>query len=92
MTPFVRFGLLHHAVEPASGLGVCRNPGDSKYNQGVVFLMSAMEDARVYAMDAPLEVRHRKNVLCASLEPSKGPQMPTDPQEFRACSPVGFDV
>ncbi|KAG1818258.1 hypothetical protein EV424DRAFT_1406289 [Suillus variegatus] len=65
-THFVRFGLFHRAVELAGNLGVCRiqesSPGDRKYDEGVPFQMSAMEDAKIYAA-APPDVRHMKNVL-----------------------------
>ncbi|KAG0707957.1 hypothetical protein DFH29DRAFT_979573 [Suillus ampliporus] len=90
MTPFVRFGLLHHAVELAGNLGVCRIqescPGDRKYDEGVAFLMSTMEDAKVYAMEAPPDARHMKNMIywyiCLTLA-IKGPETPVDLQELQ---------
>ncbi|KAG1741461.1 uncharacterized protein EDB91DRAFT_1130575 [Suillus paluster] len=90
MTPFVRFGLLHRAVELAGNLGVCRiqesSPGDRKYDEGVAFLMSAMEDAKVYTMEAPPDARHMKNVIywyiCLTLA-IKGPETPADLQELQ---------
>jgi hypothetical protein len=92
MTPFVRFGLLHRAVELAGNLGVCRiqesSPGDRKYDEGVAFLMSAMEDAKAYATEAPPDARHMKNVLywyiCLTLT-IKGPETPADLQELQVC-------
>ncbi|KAG2137433.1 uncharacterized protein EDB93DRAFT_766241 [Suillus bovinus] len=90
MTPFVRFGLLHRAVELAGNLGVCRiqesSPGDRKYDEGVAFLMSAMEDAKSYVTEAPPDARHMKNVLywyiCLTLT-IKGPETPADLQELQ---------
>ncbi|KAG2111771.1 hypothetical protein BD769DRAFT_1630248 [Suillus cothurnatus] len=98
MTPFVRFGLLHRAVELAGNLGVCRiqesSPGDRRYDEGVAFLMSAMEDAKVYATEAPPDARHMKNVLywyiCLTLT-IKGPETPADLQELQvALKKLGY--
>ncbi|OJA09700.1 hypothetical protein AZE42_05563 [Rhizopogon vesiculosus] len=90
MTPFVRFGLLHRAVEIAGNLGVCSiqesRPGDRNYDEGVAFLMSAMEDAKTYAIEAPPDARHMKNVLywhiCLTLA-IKGPETSADLQELQ---------
>lgn len=95
MTPFVRFGLLHRAVEIAGHLGVCRiqesRSGERKYDEGVAFLMSAMEDAKTYAMEAPPDARHMKNVLywyiCLTLA-IKGPETPVDLQEVQVRLPA----
>jgi hypothetical protein len=92
ITPFVRFGLLHRAVEIAGHLGLCRiqesRPGDRKHDEGVAFLMSAVEDAKTYAMAAPPDARHMKHVLywyiCLTLA-IKGPETPADLQELEVC-------
>ncbi|KAG1902296.1 uncharacterized protein F5891DRAFT_157954 [Suillus fuscotomentosus] len=72
MTPFVRFGLLYRAVELTGNLGVCRiqesSPGDRKYDEGVVFLMSAMEDAKIYTTEAPQRCKiHEERVILVHL-------------------------
>jgi hypothetical protein len=92
ITPFVRFGLLHRAVEIAGHLGVCRiqesRPGDRKYDEGVAFLTNAMEDAKAYVTEAPPDARHMKNVLywyiCLTLA-IKGPETSADLQELQVC-------
>ncbi|KAG1893206.1 uncharacterized protein F5891DRAFT_986117 [Suillus fuscotomentosus] len=81
MTPFVRFGLLYRAVELTGNLGVCRiqesSPGDRKYDEGVVFLMSAMEDAKIYTTEAPQRCKiHEERVIL-------GPETPADLKELQ---------
>ena len=95
MTPFVRFGLLHRAVEIAGHLGVCRiqesRPGERTYDEAVAFLMSALEDAKTYAMTAPPDARHMKNVMywyiCLTLA-IKGPETSVDLHELQVCLPA----
>ncbi|KAH7922905.1 hypothetical protein BV22DRAFT_1106350 [Leucogyrophana mollusca] len=82
ITPFVRFGLMHRAVEIAGNLGVSRlqesRAGDKKWEEGIAFLTSALDDARTYAAEAPPDARHMKNVpywhTCPTIT-MKGPEM-----------------
>ncbi|KAF9226356.1 hypothetical protein BS17DRAFT_801007 [Gyrodon lividus] len=89
-TPFVRFELMHRAVEVAGNLGVCRiqesRGGDKKWDEGVAFLTSALEDAKTYVAEAPPDARHMKNVLywyiCLTIA-IKGPEMSTNLSELQ---------
>ncbi|KAH7882394.1 hypothetical protein F5I97DRAFT_1816994 [Phlebopus sp. FC_14] len=91
VTPFVRFGLMHRAVEIAGNLGVCRiqesKGGDKKWEEGIAFLTSAWEDAKTYVSQAPPDARHMKNVLywyiCLTMA-IKGPEMSADLNELQA--------
>ncbi|KAH7910685.1 hypothetical protein BJ138DRAFT_1180100 [Hygrophoropsis aurantiaca] len=90
ITPFVRFGLMHRAVEIAGNLGVCRlqeaSTGDRKWEEGIAFLASAMEDAKSYVAEAPPDARHMKNVLywyiCLTIT-MKGTEMSLDLHELQ---------
>jgi hypothetical protein len=66
-TPFVRFALLHRAVVHAGDMGIILLQtavvGDNKWEEGVAFLTSAMDDAKMYVEEAPPDSRHMKNVL-----------------------------
>lgn len=66
-TPFVRFALLHRAVVHAGDMGIIllqtAVAGDNKWEEGVAFLTSAMDDAKMYVEEAPPDSRHMKNVL-----------------------------
>ncbi|KIJ14557.1 hypothetical protein PAXINDRAFT_163312 [Paxillus involutus ATCC 200175] len=91
VTRFVRFGLMHRAVEIAGNLGVCRiqesREGDRKWEEGIAFLTSAFEDAKTYVAEAPPDARHMKNVLywyiCLAIA-IKGPEMSTNLSELQA--------
>lgn len=66
-TPFVRFALLHRAVDHAGNMGICllqaAGAGDKKWEEGVAFLTSALDDAKTYVEEAPPDSRHMKKVL-----------------------------
>ncbi|KAL4078118.1 hypothetical protein V8B97DRAFT_2102188 [Scleroderma yunnanense] len=74
-TPFIRFGLMHRAVEIAGNLGICRI---QESREGVAFLTSSLEDAKAYISQAPPDARHMKNVIywyiCLTIA-MKGPEM-----------------
>ncbi|EIW77014.1 hypothetical protein CONPUDRAFT_129170 [Coniophora puteana RWD-64-598 SS2] len=67
MTPFVRFALMHRAVEMAAHLGVERVldsvVGNRAWEEGIAFLTSALDDAKAYVAQAPPDARHMKNVV-----------------------------
>jgi hypothetical protein len=90
-TPFVRFQMMQRAVEHAADLGVIilqvgPTAGDRKWEEGVAFLMSAMEDAKTYIAEAPPDNRHMKNVsywfIILTLT-IRGPEMSTDLRELQ---------
>ncbi|KAF8986510.1 hypothetical protein BDQ17DRAFT_1393667 [Cyathus striatus] len=67
-SPFVRFQLMQRAVEHAADMGVTvlqESPrtGQKRWEEGIAFLMSAMEDAKTYIDQAPPDNRHMKNML-----------------------------
>ncbi|KAJ7512500.1 hypothetical protein B0H11DRAFT_1951488 [Mycena galericulata] len=68
ITPFVRFQMMQRAVEHAGDMGVqilqeTASAGDKKWEEGIAFLMSALEDSKTYILEAPPDNRHMKNVL-----------------------------
>ncbi|TFK49399.1 hypothetical protein OE88DRAFT_1662959 [Heliocybe sulcata] len=69
ITPFVRFGLLRRAVDHAGTLGIqiLTSPqgyhGEQKWDEGVAFLTSALEDAKTFIENAPPDSRQMKNML-----------------------------
>jgi len=67
ITPFVRFQLMQRAVEHAGDMGIrllqdSPKSGDHKWEEGIAFLMSALEDSKTYVEQAPPDNRHMKNV------------------------------
>ncbi|TFK49395.1 hypothetical protein OE88DRAFT_1737014 [Heliocybe sulcata] len=68
-TPFVRFALLHRAVDHAGTLGLnvltsaAGYHAATKWEEGVAFLTSAREDAKTFIEGAPPDSRHMKNML-----------------------------
>lgn len=67
ITPFIRFQMMQRAVEHAGDMGVRHlqespTVGDKKWEEGIAFLMSALEDSRTYVENAPPDNRHMKNV------------------------------
>jgi len=66
-TPFVRFALLQRAVVHAGDMGLsllqAAVVGDNKWEEGVAFLTSAMDDAKTYVEEAPPDSRYMRNVL-----------------------------
>ncbi|KAJ7731107.1 hypothetical protein DFH07DRAFT_929368 [Mycena maculata] len=68
ITPFVRFQMMQRAVEQAGEMGICilqesASTGDKKWEEGIAFLTSALEDSKTYISEAPPDNRHMKNVL-----------------------------
>jgi hypothetical protein len=68
ITPFVRFQLLQRAVEHAGDMGIqilqdSPTVGKTKWEEGIVFLMSALEDAKTFVDQAPPDNRHMNAVL-----------------------------
>ncbi|KAJ7150977.1 hypothetical protein C8R43DRAFT_1005813 [Mycena crocata] len=68
ITPFVRFQLMQRAVEMAGEMGITilqetASTGDRKWEEGIAFLTSALEDSKTYILEAPPDNRHMKNVL-----------------------------
>lgn len=68
ITPFVRFQMMQRAVEHAGGMGLkilqeeMPDEGAQRWEQGIAFLMSALEDAKTYVAEAPPDNRHMKNI------------------------------
>lgn len=67
ITPFVRHYLLWRAVDQAGQLGLEKlqssSPGDTTYQEGVAFFMSALEDAKTFVGETPPDNRHMRTVL-----------------------------
>ena len=68
ISPFLRFQMMQRAVEHAGDTGICTlqtlpSVGDKKWEEGIAFLTSALEDAKTYMEEAPPDNRHMKNVL-----------------------------
>ncbi|CAA7268445.1 unnamed protein product [Cyclocybe aegerita] len=67
ITPFVKYQMMQRAVEHAGDMGVkvlqeMPEAGEQKWEEGIAFLMSALEDAKAYVDGAPPDNRHMKNV------------------------------
>ncbi|KAF4616500.1 hypothetical protein D9613_008591 [Agrocybe pediades] len=67
ITPFVKYQLLQRGVYNAGEMGIRmlrENPdvGDTKWEEGIAFLMSALDDAKAYLDGAPPDNRHIKNI------------------------------
>jgi hypothetical protein len=89
-TPFVRFALLHRAVDHAGDMGICLLQaavvGDKKWEEGVAFLISALDDAKTYVEEAPPDSRHMKKVLYWYILLTlamKGPEISEDLRELQ---------
>jgi hypothetical protein len=68
ITPFVRFQLMQRAVEHAGNMGIqilqdSPAVGKTKWEEGIAFLMSALEDAKTFVDQAPPDNRHMNAVL-----------------------------
>jgi len=90
ITPFVRFQMLWRATEHAGDMGICRlqesSVGDKKWEEGVAFLTSALEDSKIYVEQAPPDSKHMKNVLYWYILLNlaiRGPEMSEDLQGLR---------
>jgi hypothetical protein len=67
ITPFVKYQMMQRAVEHAGDMGVkllqgVPDVGEKKWEEGIAFLTSAVEDAKAYIEGAPPDNRHMKNV------------------------------
>ncbi|EIN09007.1 hypothetical protein PUNSTDRAFT_143642 [Punctularia strigosozonata HHB-11173 SS5] len=67
LTPFVKTALLNRSVEHAGDLGITAllesHIHGHKWEEGIAFLMSAWEDAKVYMTEAPPDARNMKTVI-----------------------------
>ncbi|KAJ7255299.1 hypothetical protein C8J57DRAFT_1346013 [Mycena rebaudengoi] len=68
ISPFVRFQMMQRAVEHAGEMGIrilqeTASTGDKKWEEGIAFLTSALEDSKTYIAEAPPDNRHMKSVL-----------------------------
>ncbi|KAG6813057.1 hypothetical protein H0H92_014329 [Tricholoma furcatifolium] len=68
ITPFVRFQLMQRAVEHAGDMGIqilqeSPTAGKAKWEEGIAFLMSALDDAKTFVNEAPPDNRHMNAVL-----------------------------
>ncbi|KAG5716224.1 hypothetical protein E4T56_gene10733 [Termitomyces sp. T112] len=68
ITPFVRFQLMQRAVEHAGDMGIrilqdSPAVGKVKWEEGIAFLMSPLDDAKVPVDEAPPDNRHMNAVL-----------------------------
>jgi hypothetical protein len=93
VSPFLKFALLHRAVEHAGSMGVVKmqeaSRGDKNWEEGYAFLTSALDDANVFVRDAPPDSRHQQNMLNWYIILTivhKGPDMSLELNELQ----VGF--
>ena len=95
-TPFVHFQMMQRAVEHAAQMGLSTlqdssSVRDRKWEEGIAFLTSAMEDSKTYIEQAPPDNRYMKNVsywrilLTLALH---GPELNVDLRELD----VSFDI
>lgn len=68
ITPFVRFQLMQRAVVHAGDMGIrilqdSPAAGKAKWEEGIAFLMSALDDAETFVAQAPPDNRHMNPVL-----------------------------
>ena len=66
-TPFVKYQLMQRAVQHAGDMGhrllqEMPEAGERRWEEGIAFLMSALDDAKAYIEGAPPDNRHMKNV------------------------------
>jgi hypothetical protein len=91
ITPFVRFQLMQRAVDHAGTMILNRLPTsvdweERKWDEGIAFLTSALEDAKIYVKEAPPDSRHLKGVLywyCLLTLTMKGPEIREDMRELK---------
>ena len=93
ITPFVRHYLLWRAVDHAGQLGLEKltstTPGDTAYEEGVAFFMSALEDAKTFVAETPPDNRHMRTVLnwyILLTIAMRGPELSVDLKELDVCS------
>jgi hypothetical protein len=93
ISPFVRFQMMQRAVEHAANQGIITlqnlpHAGEPKWEEGIAYLTSAMEDAKCYLDQAPPDNRHMKNVsywyilLTMAIQ---GPELSYDLRELKVC-------
>ena len=67
LTNYVRYALLYRAAEHAAILGfrvLCEaQESDAKFDEGVAFIMSALEDSKTFIDNAPPDTRNMKSVI-----------------------------
>ncbi|KAL0958070.1 hypothetical protein HGRIS_000248 [Hohenbuehelia grisea] len=67
ITPCIRLCLIIRAIEHETALGIRyiakANSSDSAWELGAAFLMSALEDAKIYMDEAPPDNRHMSTVI-----------------------------
>ncbi|KAF5383157.1 hypothetical protein D9615_004964 [Tricholomella constricta] len=91
ITPFVRFQLMQRAVEHAGNMGVqilqdSPTAGKGRWEEGIAFLMSALEDAKTFVEEAPPDNRHMNAVLYWYIILTitiNGPDLSTDLRELQ---------
>ncbi|KIY63600.1 hypothetical protein CYLTODRAFT_425967 [Cylindrobasidium torrendii FP15055 ss-10] len=91
-SPFIRFQLLQRSVQHAGDLGISklqdvREIGDSAWKEGTAFLLSALEDSRLFIKEAPPDNRYMKNVLYYNILlrlAIEGPDISVDLHELNA--------
>ena len=89
ITPFVRTYMLWRAIEHAGDLGVSvlqdAKQDDTRYAEGVAFLMSAWEDSKTFTAEAPPDNRHMQTILNWYIILTiaiKGPELSQDLREL----------
>ncbi|KAH0581992.1 hypothetical protein H2248_011654 [Termitomyces sp. 'cryptogamus'] len=99
ITPFVRFQLMQRAVEHAGDMVIrilqdSPAVGKAKWEEGIAFLMSALDDTKVFVDEAPPDNRHMNTVLYWYILLTitiNGPNLSTDLRELQA-SPLSPSV
>ncbi|KAG6907808.1 hypothetical protein DXG01_007290 [Tephrocybe rancida] len=92
ITPFVRFQLMQRAVEHAGDMGIMilqDSPavGKARWEEGIAFLMSALDDAKIFVEEAPPDNRHMNAVLYWYILLTitiNGPDLSTDLRELQS--------
>ena len=67
-TDYVRYALLYRAAEHAVVLGLRilfeAQESDAKFDEGIAFIVSALEDSKAFIDNAPPDTRSMKSVVC----------------------------
>ena len=68
LTDYVRYALLYRAAEHAVVLGLRvlfeAQESDAKFDEGIAFIVSALEDSKAFIDNAPPDTRSMKSVVC----------------------------
>jgi len=92
LTPFIRHQLLWRAVEHAAWIGQkhladCGSETEARvWEEGIAFMLSALDDAKEYVETAPPDHTHRKDVLYWYIILTitvKGPEISPDLKELK---------